>query len=142
MTLEQQKVFLEDIRYVLRQAQAYRDSVQCGYSLFLRDHKFGATIHNALLESSLAFLRKVNDFFGKSGAASVRAFLPDYPLQWLYSKKDSELLNERVMHLSLHHAQSGPLDWSDFLSTHLAEAERRFLAFEQHLAEKRPDLLA
>ncbi len=70
---------------------------------------------------------------------SARLFLPDYPKQWLWERVDSDLLNERVMHLSLCEAREGKLNWADFYSTHLPEAERRFDDFLRRLKEKHPE---
>jgi hypothetical protein len=98
-------------------------------------------IHNALLECSLAFLRKSNEFFGGCSQTSVRVFFPDYPLQWLWSKADSELLNDRVIHLSTGEAIRGKIDWSVFYGTHLPEAERRFAEFRARVEGELPEVL-
>ena len=60
MTIAQKRVFLNDISYVVRQAAAFRDYRNRGFKQSLQSHPFEQTIHNALLESSLSFLRKVN----------------------------------------------------------------------------------
>jgi hypothetical protein len=144
MTTAQKGVFLSDMRYVLRQARAYRDYENLGADkVLVPGNQLEQTIHDALLESSLSFLRKVNEFFGKNVDASVRAFFPDYPLSWLLDSADRELLNNRVMHLSLCHALEGrDFDWTAFLSTHLPEAERRFDGFLQRLKQEQPELFA
>jgi hypothetical protein len=141
MTLIQKKTFFSDICYVCQQAAAYRDYVRNGHQASLRGHPFQQVIENALLESSLTFLRKANEFFGKSSDASVRAFFPDYTTQWLWDKNDSELLNDRVMHLSLCEAEHGKHDWTVFYSTHLPEVERRFAAFIERVRREQPDLI-
>jgi hypothetical protein len=142
MTLAQKKVFLNDVLYVLEQAKAFREYRERGFKQSLLSHPFEQTIHNALLESSLAFLRKVNEFFGSKGEASIRAFIPDYPLSWLWEKDDCTLLNERVMHLSLREAKEGKYDWSAFLDAHLPEAERRFQGFINRLKSEQPELFS
>ena len=84
----------------------------------------------------------MNEFFGKRSDASVVAFFPDYQILWLWRKDDCELLNNRVMHLSLCHAVEGDYDWTDFLATHLPEAERRFDEFMSRVRQEQPELLA
>jgi hypothetical protein len=136
---QQRKAFLADLEYILEQARAFRDYVRSGTKKELERHPFEQIIHNALLESSLSFLRKINEFFGGHREASVCLFLPDYPRQWLWDQADSDLLNERVMHLSLCEAREGKLDWAAFYSAHLPEAERRFDEFLLTLNDKHPD---
>ena len=140
MTLAQKKTFLSDICYVMGHASAYHDYTSRGFRNLLLGHPFETTIHDALLESSLAFLRKINEFFGKNSDASARAFIPDYPLAWLWSKEDCTLLNDRVMHLSLCEALEGKFDWMEFLDTHLPEARKRFNAFIDRLRHEQPEL--
>jgi hypothetical protein len=101
MTLDQKRTFFIDACYIRALAAAYRDYLKDGHKASLNGHRFEQTIHNALLEFSLGFLRKTNEFFGKKSKASVRAFFPDYPLQWLWDEGDCELLNNRVMHVSI-----------------------------------------
>jgi hypothetical protein len=81
----------------------------------------------------VTYVCETPEFFGRKGEASIRAFLPDYPLSWLWEKDDCTLLNERVMHLSLCEAKEGKYDWSAFLDVHLPEAERRFQDFINRL---------
>jgi len=140
MTIRQKQTFLRDMCYVLRQAAAFRDYGRSGVEDSLIGHPFEPTLHNALLESSLAFLRKANEFFGMKSKASIRVFFPDQPLEWLWANEDRELLNERVMHLSLSEALEGKYDWEDFLNTHLSEAERRFSAFLVRVKSEQPEL--
>jgi|GEM_PF-2804632 len=140
MTTEEKRVFFTDVSYVHVQAAAFR-SYLTTHRATLATHPFGQIIHNALLESSLAFLRKSNEFFGSCSEASVRTFFPDYPLKWLWSKEDSELLNDRVMHLSTREAKSGKVDWTDFYGKHLPEAERRFTEFRIRIENERAELL-
>jgi hypothetical protein len=140
MTTAQKKIFLTDVCYVLMQARAFHDYTVLGGLAIFAGHPLGQRIHNALLESSLSFLRKVNEFFGKNFEASVRVFFPDYPLSWLWDKTDCDLLNDRVMHLSLAHAIDGDVDWTQFLATHLPEAESRFDAFLERLRREQPEL--
>ena len=140
MNLAQKQTFIDDMHYVIRQAAAFRDYRSRGFKESLIEHPFERTIHNALLESSLAFLRKVNEFFGQKSEASIRVFFPDHPLNWLWTKEDCELLNERVMHLSLCEALQGKYDWKEFLDTHLPEAERRFEEFVIRLRREQPEL--
>jgi len=108
----------------LSQARAFRDYVRSGTKKELEGHPFEQTIHNAL---------------GGDREVLARLFLPDYPKQWLWERVDSDLLNERVMHLSLCEAREGKLNWADFYSTHLPEAERRFDDFLRRLKEKHPE---
>jgi hypothetical protein len=140
MTTAQKRTFLSDVCYVLDQARAFREYRRSGAEAFLAAHPFRQTLHNALLESSLSFLRKINEFFGKDADASVRAFFSDYPLSWLWAKTDCDLINNRVMHLSLSHALEGDYDWAEFLDTHLPEAERRFGIFLERLRREQPEL--
>ncbi len=140
MTPAQKKTFFNDVCYVIQQAKAYHDYTRDGHQASLRGHPFQQVIENAILESSLAFLRKANEFFGKNSDASVRAFFPDYTLQWLWDKSDSDFLNERVMHLSLCEAKDGKHDWTNFYSTHLPEVERRFAVFIKRVSHEHPDL--
>lgn len=138
LTLQQKKIFLSDVLYVLRQAQAYRDFGKPVSATSTDEEK---AIHNALLESSLSFLRKINEFFGGKREASVRTLLPDHPLDWLWDQSDCDILNNQVMHLSLFHANSGSdYDWSNFLTTHLPEAVRRFNLFLARLQNEQPEL--
>jgi hypothetical protein len=141
ITFEQKKAFLKDVRYVLAQARALKDYFETGAKASLIAHPFEQTIHNALVESSLSFLRKVNEFFGHDREESVRLFLPTYKLQFLWEKADVELLNDRVMHLSLEEAQNGKIDWTDFYRKHLGEAERRFAEFYVALEQEHPEYL-
>ena len=141
MTLTQKKTFFTDICYVCRQAAAYRDYVREGHQDSLRGHPFQGVIENALIESSLAFLRKANEFFGKQSEASVLAFFPDYDSQWLWDKVDSRLLNDRVMHLSLCEAKGGKYDWRTFYSTYLPEVEKRFVVFIDRVRREHPGLI-
>jgi hypothetical protein len=140
MTPAQKRTFFVDARYIRDQAAAYRNYVKDGHKASLNGHRFEQTIHNALLESSLAFLRKANEFFGKKSKASVRAFFPDYPLQWLWDEADRELLNNRVMHVSLCEALDGKYDWEDFYYKHLSEVERRFDLFIDRVHRELPEL--
>jgi hypothetical protein len=141
MTTAQKQIFLTDIRYVFAQARAFHEYRKCGVDVLLKDHPFRQTIHNALLESSLSFLRKVNEFFGKDTDASVRAFFPDITVSWLWDRAACDLINDRVMHLSLCHALDGDYDWAEFLDTHLPEAERRFGLFIERIQREQPELL-
>ena len=141
MTSSQKKTFFTDVCYVCPQAAAYRDYVKNGHKASLRGHPFEGVIENALIESSLAFLRKANEIFGKNADASVHAFFPDDDLQWLWDKADSELLNDRVMHLSLCEAKDGKYDWTNFYSTHLPEVERRFAIFIERVRREHPELI-
>jgi len=128
--------------YVLQQARAFREYNRLCPSGYLGSgHPFETTVRNALIESSLSFLRKVNEFFGKNSEASAVAFFPDYQSQWLWTKEDCELLNNRVMHLSLCHAIEGDYDWTVFLATHLPEAEKRFDEFMSRVRLEQPELL-
>ena len=142
LTLTQKKVFLRDMRYVLDHARAFKDYVGSGTKAALLGHPFEQTIHNALLESSLSFLRKINEFFGSNRAASVSVFIPEYPKQWLWGREDVDLLNERVMHLSLAEAKEGKMDWATFYLGHLDEAERRFESFFAELEQNYPEYTA
>lgn len=140
--IDQQRTFLRDILYVLNQARAFRVYVDSGTKQQMQGHPFEQTIHNALLESSLAFLRKLNEFFGGKRDASARFLLPNYASRWLFDNIiEKKLLDERVMHLSLGEAKEGKLDWSTFYSKHLDEAEKRFEDFLNTLKLTRPDLL-
>jgi hypothetical protein len=136
LSLAQKRVFLSDILYVIEQAQAYSDFAVRGPTT-----KRELVVNNALLESSLGFLRKVNEFFGGSGEASIRVFIRDHPLEWLWSKPECDILNNQVMHLSLFHARTGTdYNWSDFLATHLPEALRRIGRFVEKLRVEQPEL--
>ena len=141
MNLAQKKVFFRDISYVLEQAAALRDYMNAGHKASLQGHPFERVIDNALVESSLSFLRKANEFFGKTSGASVRVFFPDYPVEWLWDKGTCTLLNDRVMHLSLCEALEGKLDWGQFYGTHLPEAEQRFAVFLDRVRKEQPELM-
>jgi hypothetical protein len=136
----ERKRFLEDLDYVLKQAKAFGAYWQTNADALLEDHPIRQIIRNAVLESSLCFLRKVNEFFGESPREiSVCDYLPSEPKQYLFSKEDSILLNQRVMHLSLEEARQGKYDWEDFLKRHVPEAEKRYNAFLEKLHETHPE---
>ena len=140
MTLNEKRVFLGDIDYIMEQASAFSNYVALGYKAALASHPFEQTIHNALLESSLSFLRKLNEFFKGDSEASIAVFFEGEHGSYLWSKEDSIFLNERVMHLSLLHAKEGKTDWGTFLNTHLVEARRRYTSFVGRLRSEQPDL--
>jgi hypothetical protein len=141
MTLAQKRTFFVDACYIRDQAAAYRNYLKDGHKASLNGHRFEQTIRNALLESSLAFLRKANEFFGKESEASVHAFFPDYRLEWLWDQADRDLLNDRVMHVSLCEALDGKYDWEEFYDKHLLEVERRFDLFIEKVHRELPELV-
>jgi hypothetical protein len=127
------------MKYVMQQARAYRNYSESAVSEVLFHHPMGETVHNAMLESSLSFLRKINEFFGCRREACIKVFLKDYPKEWLWGKDDFDLLNDRVMHLSLCEAREGKYNWLNFYKTHLVEAETRFDAFLNELKKTHPE---
>jgi hypothetical protein len=140
MTPHQKRVFLSDVAYVMDQAEAFHRYLSLGYQTSLADHPFAPTIHNAILESALSFLRKLNEFFHGTRDASIKIFFPNETGSYLWSKEDSEFLNDRVMHLSLCHALGEKTDWAAFLDTHVSEARRRYNFFIQRLQMEQPEL--
>jgi hypothetical protein len=139
-TFFERKSFLDDLAYVLDQTKAQYAYWQTNADCLLADSPIRQTIRNAVLESSLCFLRKVNEFFGKSpGEISVRDYLPSEPQEYLLSKEDSILLNERVMHLSLKEARNGKHNWKNFLDRYVPEADRRYREFLKKLREAHPE---
>jgi hypothetical protein len=58
----ERKLFLDDLKYVLDQARAYHVYWQANADFLLANSPIRQTIQNAVLESSLCFLRKVNEF--------------------------------------------------------------------------------
>jgi hypothetical protein len=140
MNLHQKRVFLCDVAYVVDQAEAFHRYVALGYQTSLADHPFASTIHNAILESALSFLRKLNEFFNGNRDASIKVFFPNETGSYLWSKEDSEFLNDRVMHLSLCHAVGEKTDWAAFLDTHVSEARRRYDLFIRRLQREQSEL--
>jgi hypothetical protein len=139
-TFLERKLFLGDLKYVLDQAKACHEYLRTNADVLLANSPIRQTIQNAVLESSLCFLRKVNEFFGKSaGEISIRDYLPSEPKEYLLSKEDSILLNERVMHLSLQEARKGKHNWKNFLDRYVPEAERRYDTFLRKLKEAHPE---
>ncbi|SRR6266568_9135714 len=136
--LERQR-FLRGFAYVLEQANVFHQFYATGAHKCLSEHSMFKTVHNALLESSLAFLRKINEFFGGNKRISISDYLPDENKRWLFSKEDSKLLNDRVMHLSLDEAKYGKIDWDEFFQRNLPEAQRRFDAFVIQLRREHPE---
>jgi hypothetical protein len=96
------------------------------------------TVHNALLESSLSFLRRANEFFDGNRDIAASDFLPSIGKTWLFTKDDSTLLNDRVMHLSLEEAKNGKIYWAAFIQRNLPEAQKRYAAFVAQLCLVRP----
>lgn len=141
MTTDQKRIFLSDVDYVMAQAEAFHHYIRCGYQNSLAHHPFGPTIHNAILESSLSFLRKLNEFFHGTREASIKVFFPNEKGSYLWSKEESEFLNERVMHLSLCHALGEKTNWAEFLDAHVSEARRRYDLFIQRIQREQPELL-
>ena len=139
-TFLERKLFLDDLKYVLDQASTYYEYWQTNADVLLANSPIRQTIQNAVLESSLCFLRKVNEFFGKSpGEISIRDYLPSEPKEYLLSKEDSILLNERVMHLSLEEVRKGKHNWKNFLDRYVPEAARRYDTFLKKLKEAHPE---
>ena len=139
--LERQR-FLTDLAYVFTQAAAFHDFYATGADKCLAGHPRRTTVYNALLESSLAFLRKANEFFGGNRNISASDYLPAEGKRWLFTKEDSELLNNRVMHLSLEEAKHGKMDWAAFLERNFPEAQRRYEAFISQLRREHPEYFA
>jgi hypothetical protein len=131
--------FLRDLAYVFEQAKAFHQFYATGAHKCLSEHSMFQTVRNALLESSLSFLRKINEFFGGNRDISVSDYLPGESKRWLFSKEDSKLLNDRVMHLSLDEAKYGKIDWDEFFQRNLPEAQRRFDAFVIQLRREHPE---
>src|SRR6266536_1323777 len=109
-TFEDRRRFLVDLEYLFRQAAAFHEFYASGAANRLSGHPIFETVHNALLESSLSFLRKANEFFGGNRDIAASDFLPGIGRNWLFTKEDSTLLNDRVMHLSLEEAKHGKVD--------------------------------
>jgi hypothetical protein len=139
-TFTERQRFLVDLSYVFDQAAAFRQFYATGADKCLSGHPVMLqTVHNALLESSLAFLRKINEFFGGNRDISISDYLPAETKRWLFSKKDSTLLNDRVMHLSLDEAKYGKIDWTAFFQRNLPKAECRFQTFVAQLRKENPE---
>jgi len=100
------------------------------------------TIHSARLESSLSFLRKANEFFAGNRDIAASDFLPSIRKSWLFTKDDSTLLNDRVMHVSLEEAKNGKMDWAAFVERNLPEAQKRYSAFIAALQRECPKYFA
>ena len=58
------KSFLHDLIYVMQQAMLFQAYYSSCANEDLSDSKFQGLVHNAVLESSLGFMRKINEFFG------------------------------------------------------------------------------
>jgi hypothetical protein len=127
-TFEDRRRFFGDLDYVFTQAAAFHDFYASGAANHLSRDPIFQTVHNALLESSLSFLRKANEFFGGSRDIAAADFLPSIGKNWLFTKEDSTLLNDRVMHLSLEQAKHGKVDWAAFFERNLPEAQKRYSA--------------
>jgi len=138
-TFEDRRRFLAGLGYVFTQAAAFREFYASGAADRLSGHPKFETVHNGLLESSLAFLRKANEFFGGNREISASDFLPAFGKNWLFTKEDSALLNDRVMHLSLDEVRDGKMDWDAFLDRNLPEAEKRYDTFVVQLRRECPE---
>ena len=141
-TFEEQRRFLRDLDYVFKQAAAFQEFYTSGADKCVSRHSMFWTIHNALLESSLSFLRKANEFFGGNRDIAASDFLPSIGKSWLFTKDDSTLLNDRVMHLSLEEAKNGKIDWAAFLERNLPKAQKRYSAFIAELQRECPEYFA
>ncbi len=138
-TFEDRRRFLVDLEYVFSQAAAFHNFYASGAANRLSGHPIFEAVHNALLESSLSFLRKANEFFGENRDIAASDFLPRFGKNWLFTKEDSSLLNNRVMHLSVEEVKRGKMDWTAFLERNLPEAQKRYSAFVVQLRRECPE---
>jgi hypothetical protein len=92
-------------------------------------------IHNSIVESTLMFVRKLNEFFSRrdqeKGNEALRAsHFGDFPENgWFLTKKEFDELHMRVGHISLEEVRSGKKEWSiDYIQRALTKA-KSFLEF-------------
>lgn len=116
--------FLDDLIYIIEQAilfQRYQDT--CAHA-DLRNSSLQKGIHNAILESSLAFFRKANEFFGCIKDIKASDYIPSWEQTWILDSHDKKLLDDRVMHISLAEANHGKQDWGEFFRRNLPKLHR------------------
>ncbi|HAL95752.1 MAG TPA: hypothetical protein DCP55_07485 [Chitinophagaceae bacterium] len=141
LTFEQKKAFLQDLDYA---------AVQACSLLYIQDFKVKSNdldefqlsiIHDSLIESSLLFLRKINEFFGcKRDACRATDFIPEYKSGFLFeSKKDKELVDNHVCHITYENVLNGKKDWADFLKLYVPKAKDMFITFCHSLNDTSPE---
>jgi len=95
-------------------------------------------VHNAVLESNLLFLRKLNEFFGKrsqkDGDETIRAYhFGDFQDNgWFLTPDEHDELNLRVAHISHFEVTKGKRNWEDIFTQKVPialEKAKNFLSF-------------
>jgi hypothetical protein len=100
-------------------------------------------IQNSILESSLGFVRKLNEFFGSIKDIRVTDYFAGWSEdKWILNDTDREMLNDRAMHISLLEARYGKQDWSKFFKTYLPKICDYFKKFYTQLKAEHPDYIS
>jgi len=102
-------------------------------------------LKNAVLESCLGFVRKLNEFFGLKSKRPIRVtdYIPSWKGNgWILSDADADLLSEGSMHISLLSAKEGKnQDWHMFFQTYLPKICTYLETFYEGLKSKHPEYL-
>lgn len=141
---QQHKIaFLDDLIYMMYQVMLFQAYfTDCTDGDLAKSHLRHA-IENSILESSLGFARKLNEFFGSEKEIGVSDYLSLWKEdKWILSRADKELLDDRVMHISLMEAKSGKQDWSKFILTYLPKICDYFKKFCLQLDVEHPEYLS
>jgi hypothetical protein len=141
LTFKQKKAFLHDLDYAAVQACAlfYIQDFQVKSSDL---DKFQLSIiHDSLIESSLLFLRKINEFFGCIREdCKATDFIPEYNSGFLFeSKEDKKLIDNHVCHITYENVFSGKKDWAGFLALYVPKAKDMFITFCKSLNKTNPE---
>ena len=140
LAFEQRKAFLYDLDYTALQASAlyYFHNFKVN-SKDLPDFQVNI-INNALIESSLLFLRKINEFFGcKRGECHAQDFIASFVPVFLFdSQEDKRLIDNHVCHISYENVVGGKVDWYVFLNKYVPRAKSMFIEFCRSLNKKDP----
>ncbi len=138
---EEKKHFLGDLKYLVDQIQVLPSLIESKQLPLLRDYEINLVIQNALIESSLSFLRRLNEFFGGTGREiSVRHYFPERKPVFLFEGKDHEVVNGWVMHLSLRRVREGTKDWEVFLTKYSSKTKSLYETFINELKADQPHL--
>ena len=133
--------FLSDLIYIMQQAMLFQAYYSSCANDDLSRSKLQGFVHNAILESSLSFIRKINEFFGCKKEIGSNSYIPGFGPEWILDKDDKILLDSRVMHISLLEAESGKHDWSGFLLRYLPKSCQMFKRFYGDLLTLHPEYL-
>ena len=140
-TFEQKKEFLQDLDYTAVQACALYYFHNFKVESNDLDTFQVSVLNNALIESSLLFLRKINEFFGcRRTECRAKDFIPEYVPVYLFENIfDKRLIDNHVCHMTYENVIRGKINWAEFLTHYVPKAKDMFISFCKSLNKKEPD---